>query len=92
MKTVAVDTTAGGILLAAAGHRDFLHVQNTDAAINIFVKYDGDSDALTSANGMRLAPGDWLVLNNDGVRKIFDKEVRAIAASGSVDVRVAGVE
>ena len=91
MKAQTVDTTVGGVLIAAAGHRDFIHIQNNGAA-DIFVKYDGDADALTAANGVKVAIGEWLCLNNDGMRPIFNKEVRAITAAGSSDIRVMGVE
>lgn len=91
MKAVTVDTTAGGIQICAAGDRDFLHIQN-NGATDIFVKYDGSATALTAANGVKVAAGEWLVLNNDGTRKIFNKEVRGITSAGSSDVRVMGTD
>lgn len=91
MKAVTVDTTAGGVQIAPAGDRDFVHVQN-NGATDIFVKYDGSATALTAANGVKVAAGEWLVLNNDGSKKIFNKEVRGITSAGSSDVRVMGVD
>lgn len=87
----AVSVTTSETELAPAGHRDFLHIQNNSAG-DVFVKYDGDSDAVTTALGVKLAAGEWLVLNNDGTRKIFTHRVTAIVASGSADVRVMGAE
>ena len=90
MKAVTVDTTAGGVQLCAAGDRDFVHIQN--GATDIYLKYDGSATTLTAANGCKLAAGEWLILNNDGTRKIFNKEVRAITSAGTSDVRVMGTD
>lgn len=89
MKAQTLTTTAAQI--APAGDRDFLHIQNNSAG-DIFVKYDGDSDEVTAANGVKIAAGEWLCLNNDGTRNIFNKEVRGITAAGTADIRVQGVE
>jgi hypothetical protein len=78
-------------LIAAAGNRDFLHIYNNSDEI-IYVKYDGDSDTVTTSNGMPIAVAGVLTLNNDGQRNLFNKPVYGICASGGKEVRVAGDE
>lgn len=88
MKAFNVTTTAQKI--ANAGNRDFLHVQNVSDT-DIYLKYDGTETALTTANGMKLEAGAFLILNNDGMRNLFDKEVWAIhGSSGNKEVRIQG--
>lgn len=89
MKTMTLTTTAQQI--APAGDRDFLHIQNNSAG-DIYLKYDGDADEVTAAAGVKLAAGEWLILNNDGTRRIFNKEVRGIMLAGTADIRVMGAE
>ena len=90
MKVVTVDTTAGGVELAPAGNRDFLHILNNGAA-TIYLKYDGSATALTTANGWPVPAGNYFNLDNDGNRNVFNKQVLAISA-GSVEARVQGAD
>lgn len=90
MKTVTVNTTAGGVELAPAGNRAFIHLYNA-GSVTAYLKYDGDATALTTSNGMPLPAGATLHLNNDaGGKAPFIHEVRGITASGSTDIRVQG--
>lgn len=88
MQAFNVTTTAQKV--ASAGNRDFIHVQNVSDS-DVYVKYDGDSTALTTANGLKIAAGDILVLNNDGHRNVFTRELWAIhGAAGNKEVRIQG--
>jgi hypothetical protein len=88
MQAIQVQTTVTTI--AAAGNRDFLHIQNVSDT-DIYLKYDGSSTTLTASNGVKLAAGEWLILNNDGYRNVFRNLVQAIhGGSGDKEVRVQG--
>lgn len=89
MKATNVTTTAAQI---AAGNpsRKFLHIQNVSDT-DIYVSYDGDATALTTSNGLKVAAGDTLMLNNDGTRCLFEHAVYAIhGGSGNKEVRIQG--
>lgn len=91
MKTVTVDTTAGGTTICAAGFRKFAHIQNV-GSVDVYLKYDGSATALTTSNGIKLSPSEWLVLNNLPGQPLFTDAILGIVASGSADVRVQGVD
>ena len=90
MKQVSVDTTAGGTTVVSAGFRNFVHIQVLTA--DTYFKYDGSSTTLTASNGIKVSAGNFLTLNNDGAKQIFDADIIAITASGTADLRVQGVE
>lgn len=89
MKAVTVTTSPTEI--CAAGPRNFIHIQNLSVQ-DVYFKYDGGATVLTTANGVKLAAGESLVLNNDGTRNIFVHQVQAIVGAGTSDVRAMGVE
>lgn len=91
MKQVTVATTA--TLLCVAGNREFVAIYNNDAN-PIFLQFDGTDDTgatLTTSNGFPLASNQWMSLNNDNHRNIFNKSVFAISVAGGADVRLQGV-
>jgi hypothetical protein len=86
MRAFSVGTTAVKIADYNISRR-FLTVQPVDG--NIYIKYDGDEAALTASNGQRVDEGTiFAVVNRPG--KAFSSEVWAVAAEGTVDVRVQG--
>ena len=87
MKQVTVTNVAAKV--ANAGPRRFVHIQNASAQV-IYVKYDGDAAALTTANGMQIQPGETWQLNNDPGRFIFDQDIWLITSAGTADVRIQG--
>jgi hypothetical protein len=89
MKTVNVAATATKI--ADAGNRRFCHIYN-NSDTTIYVKYDGDETALTTANGVPIAPGEKFGLDNDGINPIFVNEIWGIhGSSGTKEVRCMGI-
>lgn len=92
MTPITVGTTP--TLIAAAGHRDFIHIFNNSSQ-PIYVVYDGSEGAaganLTTANGVPIGAGGNLLLDNVGPRILFNKAVYGIVAAGSSDVRAHGV-
>ena len=89
MKAVTVDTTIGGVQIAAAGNRDFINIYNNSGQ-TLFISYDGDSAALTVNTGWPIPAGQYFALSNDANRNVYNKEVRGIVAGGTADVRVQG--
>jgi len=90
MKAFNVTTTAQQV--AAAGNRDFVHLQNVSDT-DIYVKYDGSAAALTTTNGLKIIPGGYLILNNDGSRNVFTQAVWAIhGGTGNKEVRIQGAD
>ena len=88
----AVNITTSPTLIANPGNRDFLHVYNNSDEV-IYVVYDGDATTLTTSNGMPIAVGGVLTLNNDGQRNLFNKPVYGIhGGTGNKEVRVQGAE
>ncbi len=85
MKVVTVNDTAGGITIVTAGPRvrPILVIKNGSTAI--FVKFDGDSTALTASNGFPLAANEVLNLSGLPVTTVV-----GITASGSSSVAVQG--
>ena len=78
--------------IAAAGNRDFVHIFNVSDT-TVYVKYDGDSDAVTTALGVPIAAGGALLLENSGVRKTFTDPITCIhGGSGNKELRIQGVE
>lgn len=90
MKAVSVNTTAGGTLVVSSGYRDFVHIQVLTA--DTYFKYDGSDTALTTANGIKITTGNFLNLNNDGSKRLFEHDIYAITAAGTADLRVQGAE
>lgn len=75
--------------IVARGNRDFVAIQNV-GLVNVFVKFDGSSVPLTTANGFKLEPGSVLFLNNDGTKQIFTRDIEAISESGDIELRIQG--
>ena len=89
MKAVTV-TTSITELAAKDIDRSMLHVHNNSASITVYLDYDGLGVTLTASNGMPLAPGATILLDNDGRKRIFAHGMNAITASGTADVRIQG--
>lgn len=87
MKVISVTSTETAV--ASGGNRRFIHMMNNSNVV-IYVKYDGDATALTTANGFPLLAGAVLQINNDGHRNLFDQPVTAIVSSGTAELRVHG--
>lgn len=82
-------TTSSTIIAAASGDRRFVHIQNVSDT-DMYLAYDGAAAATTAA-GFLLAAGQTLMLNNDGMRDMFNRDVYAIHAGvGNKEVRVQG--
>lgn len=90
MTQVDVDTTAGGTLVVPSGNYKFIHIQvlTTDT----YFKYDGSDTALTTSNGIKVTAGNFLNLNNNGTKNIFNHDIYGITASGTADIRVQGTD
>lgn len=87
----AANVTDTAAQVVAAGNRDFVHIRNFDESEYVYVKYDGSSTALTTTNGFPIPPMGMLVLENVGPKKIHDKAIYAIAATGkTVEIRIQG--
>lgn len=87
----AINVTTSQTTIAPAGNRDFVHIYNASDT-TVYVKYDGDSTAVTPSTGLPIEPGGRLELNNDGYKPIFTKAVVAIHdGSGNKQVLVQGV-
>lgn len=89
MKTFTATTTSQEAV--PAGNRDFVSIHNNDAAATVYLKFDGSNVALTSANGHPLAAGQTLILANEGTRQVFRHAIYVITASGTIDLRIQGV-
>lgn len=87
MINVQVSTTETPI--AAAGARDFLHIYN-DSTVVVYLRYDGGAVPLTTINGYPLQPGATLILENWGVRNIYNKAVSGLVAAGTANLRIHG--
>lgn len=84
-----VDVSTSETLVVAAGPpRQFIHIQVLDQ--DCYFKYDGDSTAVTTSNGIKVAAGGYLNLNNDGIKPIYGNAIYAITASGTADLRIQG--
>ncbi len=97
MTVTSIVAGATPTLLVPAGNRDFIHIYNNGTA-KVFLSYDGEdqgdgaSNPLTIDNGLPLEPGDTLILNNDGNRNVFNKEIWGITADASdQEMRIQGV-
>jgi hypothetical protein len=78
MKQVAVTTTAAEIIPRNEA-QGFVAIQPIGG--DIYIKLDGSSVALTTANGIKVTDGQLLVLANDaGGGKVFIHGVEAISA------------
>ena len=84
MKTVTVDTTAGGVAIVAAGPpRNRLILCNVSAG-TVFLKVDGSATALATTNGLPLLQNVPMNLSGLGITA-----VAGIVAAATSDVRVA---
>lgn len=88
MTTVDVATTATTVI--APGNYPFIHIfNNSGDGTVIYVSYDGDDP--TVAAGMPILDGTYLQLNNDGVKPLFTRGLKAIhGGSGTKELRVQG--
>lgn len=88
MKTLNVTTTAA--IISPAGDRDMFHIYNNSDEV-IYLKFDGSSVALTTANGYPIPVGGYLDLNCEGSRRTYNREIWAIhGGSGNKEVRIQG--
>jgi len=70
--------------------RSWIMVQNVSDT-DIYLKLNGSSAALTTANGIRLEPGEILTMDNSQGSKIATNYIQAIhSGSGNKEVRVQG--
>jgi hypothetical protein len=90
MKAVNVTTTAAEIV--PAGARNFVHLYNNSDTV-IYLSYDGSTVEVTTANGMPIVPGAYLLLDNSGPRNIHVRAVRAIhGGAGNKELRIQGID
>lgn len=84
-------------LIVPAGNYPFVHIRNVSPN-TVWLSYDGMAATLTTVNGWMLfgdaaAKGEILMLNNDGVKPIFTKNIYALAiAAGTSELRIAGID
>jgi hypothetical protein len=81
MTTIQVANTETLVLPGRIRH--FAHIQN-DSDADIFLKYDGSPDTLTINNGIRLRPGQTLMLEErmaDASRWTYNNPIYAIHGS-----------
>jgi hypothetical protein len=81
MQNVSVLNGAVPTLVLPAGNRSFVHIYN-GSAVSISVMYDGDDPLTftTPTKGIPLAAGQLLVLENSGLREMYNKAIYAIHA------------
>lgn len=91
LANVSVTTSATDIVARPSdGNRlllRWIHVANI-GSVTVYLKYDDDSTALTTSNGMPLYPGQVMTLDNDGIKHNYHSGLQGIVASGTCDVRV----
>lgn len=81
--SVSVGTTSTQVLAPPTGNSyKFVAVGNVGGNI-AYLKFTGDSDAVTTSNGIPLPPGGSFVCDQDRERELFDSGLTAIAASGA---------
>lgn len=89
MQAISVGTISTPV--CPAGNRDFVALFNNDASATVYLSFDGDAAALTTANGFPLPAQQSLFLNNVSVHNSINKAINAICASGTVDLRAQGI-
>lgn len=77
MQAIAIAAGATPTLVCGPGNRDFVHLFNS-SGVTIYLKYDGSSDVLTSANGMPILPNQSFNLDNTGSRLIYNHAIYAV--------------
>lgn len=87
MKAAVQVTTSVTTVLAASFGRTFIIIQNVSDE-DIYLGITSDGTTLTTANGLLLEPGDWLIV--DDIRGgAFTNAIQAIhGGTGNKELRV----
>jgi hypothetical protein len=88
IQSFSVGTTAAEVLPAPSGSPyKFVAISNVGQE-TAYIKVVPGGDAVTSLNGIPLAPGAAFVLDQDSQKELFDGGASAITASGTTTISV----